>query len=105
MACMVWWAQELEIQVQVPALLSSGCVTDELAERGQIRLWEIVPCYGSWRSHGRLSLLRWCFMVAGAVHRYRSNLAPSPTSARSITQTQVLASCSLLVCTRNRIFF
>ena len=52
MARMVWWAQELEIQVQVPALLSSGCVTDELTERGQIRLWEIVPCYGSWRSHG-----------------------------------------------------
>ena len=34
-----------------------------------------------------------------------SNLAPSPTSGRSITQTQVSASCSLLVYTRNRIFF
>lgn len=52
MAHVVQWAQELEIQVQVPALLLSLCVTEELAERGQIRLWEIVPCYGPWSSHG-----------------------------------------------------
>lgn len=41
----------------------------------------------------------------GLSYLYQSNLAPSLTSGRSITQTQVLASCSLLVCTRNRIFF